>query len=228
MTRSAAVWITLLVAVVVMGAVAPTCSCAGVFIEPEFGGRWISSNWDDFGFGSGPYSVKGNILGPGITIGGTIGVTIIPMVAIVAHADYGFHGAASDVTVRYHDEVEMIDVVGTGSSLDLLLGGRVYPMAEETKQPLQPYVGVGFGLGAIAWTYSDDVTSGMGSDADGVGAFLIALEAGADMKMSDAISVGAGGRYVFHQWAEKSVEELDTTRLTGNSLNVQLHVGFHF
>jgi hypothetical protein len=226
MTRSAVVWIALFALVGAMGIVAP--ARAGIFVEPEIGGRWMSASWSDFGSESSSIRLDGNILGPGITAGGTIGFNVAPMFAVVAHADLGFHGAPDDLTIRYLGQSRSLEFVDSGMSLALLLGGRIYPLGADEKALVQPYAGLGFGLGSIAWSYTAEGEYNMDTDTDGVGALLIALEAGGDMKVSKFLSVGAGGRYIFNQWSKESVEELDTSDLTGNSFSLQTHVGFHF
>jgi opacity protein-like surface antigen len=239
MSRSAVVWIALLAVVAGLGVAAPA-RAAGLFIEAELGGRWISADWSgvrDFE-PSGMLQPEGDILGPGITLGGTIGYKVTPMFAFVAHGDLGIHGAPDHPSFTIVGEPvtpdpDFRDIVDSGASLALLLGGRLYPMGADEKAPLQPYVGAGVGLESMVWSYTSAWQDAFrlvdrDQETDGVAALVLALEAGGDLKVSDRLSVGVGVRYLVNQWTEESVEGLDTSGLKGNTLDLTGHLGFSF
>ncbi len=226
-----------------LAAVAPAHS-AGVFIEPELGGRWISADWKSMMSETGiiydpygnpvQYSMqgKGNILGPGVTVGGTLGFHLAPMIALVGHIDVGFHGAPEDVKFTldvpgYGSEIFTDQIVESGASLIVLAGARIYPMAD-APGPLSPYIGASAGIGSIAWTYKGDYKDTFPSETDGIGAFLLCGEAGADFRVSSNIAIGVGGRLIYHSWASKTVEDFEVSDLAPVSFSANGHLGFHF
>ena len=224
MTRSHAIGITL-GALAALQLVAEPVS-AGILIELEMGYRSVAADWGNLDWG--PITAQGRILGPGFAAGGTLGLKLSPQFALTAHADLGLHSASEDLSLSYLGETVSGKFVDSGASMVLLLGGRAYPFGADERALLQPYVGLGLGFGSIAWEYSGEIAGMMGAETDGVGALLVSMEAGGDIRLGKSVGMGVGGRYILNQWAEESVRGIDTSALKGASFNPQAHLVLHF
>lgn len=178
---------------------------AQMFIEPSIGVRILTSDAAD-------------ILGPGIMIGGNVGYQAMPMFAVVAHADFSFHGASVDAD----------DVFDSGAVLNLTLGGRLTPFGSNTESPIQPYIGAEIGRSALGFQYTDFAQSFGLPETDAAGAWVGGVNAGMKLKLSTMLGLSVGGRFLLESWDSETNEGFDMGDFSGSQFDVHGILSLNF
>ncbi len=168
-------------------------------LEPERGIRSLS---DD----------AGDLLGVGVTVGGTFGYFVAPKVALTAHADIGLHDAASE-----HGADE---IVSDGETIYFSVGARFYPLSN-SDSPLSLFLGGSVGRETVAWQYTSAAQYYLGApDDDAVGSWAVGAEGGLLLRLSESFWLGAGVRVNALSHDDMSDEDYDASDFTGNSATV--------
>lgn len=154
---------------------------------------------------------------PGPQVGGAFGYKLSPELALLLHADLGFHSAKSPVA--------WITVDGTAVTLNILGGVRLSPLGANKKSTVQPFVGGFIGVSSMVWdrdltlTFYDPVGGyyydATINDSDGLVALTVGAEGGLGFALSESMLLTGKLRFLGHGWAEETTD--------GSSVDVNGH-----
>ena len=153
---------------------------AEIFIEPEFGVRTFTND-------------VGDLLGPGVTMGGVVGIDATPRLRMFAHVEVSFHPAAGDTAYNQ---------VNQGLAIGMTLGSRFLPMGRAATRAVQAYLEAEAGFTFFNWNLKDEYFTALGSEwaekRDGLAALTVGGEAGVLVRASPKWTLSLAARLRHH------------------------------
>jgi hypothetical protein len=160
--------------------------------------------------------VSSSLVGSGVDLGGEGYFLLSEIVGI---------GGEAHLTILGGQTFQGIDFTDLGLIFAFEAGGRVhYPSQGSVK----PFIGATVGRGGLAWGYSAVASPIYGVDADGVGFWFVAPNAGIDFMGDDGLVFAVRGRYLFTSYDGTTSEGLIFDFTGGDFLQLSVGLGFRF
>lgn len=169
-----------------------------LFVEPEGGVRFLSSD-------------PSFILANAYEAGGTVGIHLHPRFALVAHADRADHDP---------DDYSRL-LIADGRTVNMTAGIRIFSDELMLYQGMRAYLGLEGGKSVFSYRFTNAAQSFGAPPTDEIEAWVGGIQAGFLQGWDSHVGVGVSGTYRMNFWDKLTKEGADSSNFHGGQFTLQ-------